>query len=89
MPPCDDPVLQALGKADADAQWGVWVIERLVRLLRSHEPDSVALNGLTETDAFAGLATEELQAAGEWLVGQGCAEWLCADPRAIRLLRRS
>ena len=84
--PGDDPVLQSLSRQAADAQRGVSVIERLVRLLRSRGPAAaVGPAELATTELFHDVTVADLQAACSWLVDQEYAEWDLVQPGAITL----
>ena len=70
-----DPALQALAAAAAGAQFGIRLIERLVRYLRSRNIGPVSMPALLATGVFAPAAIEELRNACQWLVDTGHGEW--------------
>jgi len=85
--PGDDPMLQALAAAAVDAQRGIGIVERLIRLLRTYGPQPIAPMTLGASGVLADVSLDELQEACGWLVNQGYAEWLDADRKTLRLTR--
>lgn len=83
--PGDDPVLQSLAALAADAQRGVGVVERLVRLLRNRGPHPVALTTLAASGVLTDVSLDELRDACGWLVDLGYAKWLDAGRETLLL----
>jgi hypothetical protein len=73
--PGGDPALQALAAAAAGDQFGIRLIERLVRYLRSRNIGPVSMPALLATGVFAPAAIEGLRNACQWLVDTGHGEW--------------
>jgi energy-coupling factor transporter ATP-binding protein EcfA2 len=85
-PPGGDPALEALAVTAAEAQAGIRLIERLVRHLRNHADEHVAISAVMSSLPFATDTPDELRAACEWLVAQQQAEWVDEHRQTIRLL---
>ena len=73
--PGGDPALQTLAEAAAGDQFGIRLIERLVRYLRSRNVGPVSMPAVLATGVFAPAAIEGLRNACQWLVDTGHGEW--------------
>lgn len=89
--PGDDAALQSLAATASTAQAGIRLIERLVRHLRRRGPGAVAIATLAASGPMATAEENDLLSACEWLVENGCADWVddgkgivLAPPKARR-----
>lgn len=73
--PGGDPALQTLAEAAAGDQFGIRLIERLIRYLRSRNIGPASMPALLATGVFAPAAIEGLRNACQWLVDTGHGEW--------------
>lgn len=84
--PGGDPALQSLAAMAADAQRGIAVIERLVRLVRDRGAAPITVATLAATEVAAEVGLEEVRAACEWLIHAGFAEWLDDEGQTFRMV---
>ena len=81
----DDPALEALAAVATQAQRGVSIIERLIRLARTRGSQPLLLATLSAEQMLPDVTADELRSACDWMVDNGHATWVAPDGRAIQL----